>query len=396
MLYFSELKGKSVVDQNNSYIGRLDDLVFKSTPAAPVTKLLVKTSSGEQHLVSLTSVTKVNGSIKIDVTVPRTNLEENELFVGKNIADQQVIDISGSKMVRVNDVVFVQHPALHISGVDVGLLGLMRWIGVEDMIFRLARFIRKPISPRFLSWADVAPLELARGRVMMRKQETNLKKLNPEDLAGHLDRTNIRNVRRIVNLLDENYAAEVINNLNVTFQTTLFKSFSPERAAKILQFLDPDESVDILMTLDRHARSKILALLAQDKQDEINELIHISRTPIGDAVSLEFYEVGADWTVGRVKEMMKSEPESSMQSPSIYVVNNEQRLVGVFNLFELIGQSDVTPVYKFMVQNLITIHLSTPKELAWKKMVKYKFSSLPVIDNEKKLVGVARWFDVLP
>lgn len=396
MLYFSELKGKSVVDLNDSYIGRLDDLVFKSAPAAPVTKLLVRTSSGEQHLLQFSAVKKINETIKIDGSAPRVNLEENELFVGKNIADQQVIDISGSKMVRVNDVVFVQHPTLRISGVDVGLLGLMRWIGVEDTIFRLARFIGKPISPRFLSWADVAPLELARGRVMMRKQETNLKKLNPEDLAGHLDRTNIRNVRRIVNLLDENYAADVINNLNVTFQTTLFKSFSPERAAKILGLLDPDESVDILMTLDRHARSKILALLDQDKQTEINELIHISRTPIGDAVSLEFYEVGADWTVGKVKHMMRAEPESSMQSLNVYVVNQDDNLVGVFDLFELIEQSDDTPVYKFMIQNLITIHLSTPKELAWKKMVKYKFGSLPVIDNEKKLVGVVRWFDVLP
>jgi sporulation protein YlmC with PRC-barrel domain len=117
MLYFSELKGKSVVDLNDSYIGRLDDLVFKSAPAAPVTKILVRTPSGEQHLLQFSAVKKINDTIKIDGTAPRVNLEENELFVGKNIADQQVIDISGSKMVRVNDVVFVQHPTLRISGV---------------------------------------------------------------------------------------------------------------------------------------------------------------------------------------------------------------------------------------------------------------------------------------
>ncbi len=396
MLYFSELKGKSVVDQNSTYIGRLDDLVFKSEPSAPVTKILVRTTSGEQQLLPLSSVTKMNDVITVDDSVPRTNLEENELFVGKNISDQQVIDISGSKMVRVNDVVFVQQPSLRISGVDVGLLGIMRWIGVEDMLFRFARFVGRPISPRFLSWADVAPLELARGRVMMRKQETNLKKLNPEDLAGYLDQTNIRNVRRIVNLLDENYAADVINNLNVSFQTTLFKSFPPERSAKILTHLDPDESIDILMTLDRPSRSKIIALLPGDKKAEVNELLQISHTPIGDAVSLEFYQVSADWSVAKVKQMIRSEVMSEQQSASIYVVNQEEQLVGVFNMFEMIAQTDEIPVYKFMVQNLITIHLSTPKEIAWKKMIKYKLSSLPVVDNEKKLVGVVRWFDVLP
>ncbi|MEI6327299.1 MAG: CBS domain-containing protein [Candidatus Roizmanbacteria bacterium] len=396
MLYFSELKGRSVIDQNGTYVGRLDDLVFKSAPTAPVTKLLVRDSSGFQHLIQYSAVIKINDLIKIDSSIPRTNLDENELFVGKNISDQQIIDISGSKMVRVNDVIFVQHPTLRISGVDVGFLGLMRWLCIENVFIRISRLLRKPISPRFLSWADVAPLELGRGRVMMRKQETNLKKLNPEDLAGYLDRTNIRNVRRIVSLLDEKYAAEVINNLNVTFQTTLFKSFPSDRSAKILALLDTDDAVDILMTLDRHTRAKIVALLSQEKQDEINALVHISRTPLGDAVSLEFYEVGADWTAGRVKKMISSEAESSMQAPSIYVINNEEQLVGAFNLFELIEQHDETPVYKFMVQNLVTLHLSTPKELAWKKMQKYRFSSLPVIDNEKKLIGVARWFDVSP
>lgn len=391
MLYFSELKNKSVVNQQGEYIGRLDDLVFKSSPTAPVSKLLVQTPARTKLMIPMTAVTKINAVIRVQNDILPVKLEENELFVGKNVSDQQVIDITGSKMVRVNDVVFIQQPQLHISGVDVGLLGIVRWFGLEDDVCRLARYLYHPLTPRFLSWGDVAPLELARGRVMMRKQETNLKRLNPEDLADHLDRTNIRNVRRIVSLLDETYAAEVINNLNVSFQTALFKSFTPERAAKVVALLDQDEAVDILLTLERHQRTRIIQLLVPEKQEAVTSLMKLSRTPIGDIVTLEYYEVMADQTVRSVREMVQRNPDLSVHSANIFVVNHQKQLVGVFNLFELLVQTDDTPIYKFMIQNVVVIHLSTPKEIAFKKMLKYRLGALPVIDNDKTLIGVIRW-----
>ncbi len=395
MLYFSELKEVAVVDQNDIYIGVVADMVFRCISTAPVTKILIRQPSGQQILLPVSAIIKVSQIVRIQSDIEPTILEENELFIGKNITDQQIIDISGSKIVRVNDVVLVQTPGLHITGVDVGILGILRWFGLEDSFCKVARFLRHPINPRFLSWADVAPLELARGRVMMRKQETNLKKLNPEDLADHLDRTNIRNVRRILGLLDEAYAAEVINNLNPSFQTALFKSFPPDKSAKVLSILDPDEAVDIILTLDKHARAKILSLFESEKHDQIAKLISLSHTPIGDIISVEFTTVTADQTVRQVKAVLSQELESQVESSNVYVVNQTGQLVGVFNLHELLAHTEDTQVYKFMIQNLVVIHLSTPKEIAWKKMVKYKFGYLPVVDGEKKMVGIVRWFDTV-
>ncbi|MEI7653383.1 MAG: CBS domain-containing protein [bacterium] len=395
MLYFSELKEVAVIDQNDVYIGVVADMVFRCVSTAPVTKILVRQLSGVQLLLPVSAIIKISQVIRIQTEIEPTILEENELFIGKNITDQQIIDISGSKIVRVNDVVLVQTPGLHITGVDVGILGILRWFGIEDIFCKAARIFHHPINPRFLSWADVAPLELARGRVMMRKQETNLKKLNPEDLADHLDKTNIRNVRRILGLLDESYAAEVINNLNPSFQTALFKSFPADKSAKVLSLLDPDEAVDIILTLDRHARSRILSLFESEKHDQIAKLIALSHTPIGDIISIEFTSVAADATVRQVKAILSQELESQVESSNVYVTNQTNQLVGVFNLHELLAHSEDTQVYKFMVQNLVVIHLSTPKEIAWKKMVKYKFGYLPVVDGEKKMVGVVRWFDTV-
>ena len=79
----------------------------------------------------------------------------------------------------------------------------------------------------------------------------------------------------------------------------------------------------------------------------------------------------------------------------VYVLNEKEELVGVFNLHELLLQKHETPVYKFMHQNLITIHLNTPEAIVLRKLVKYKLYSLPVINKENKIIGAVTFDDVI-
>jgi len=70
------------------------------------------------------------------------------------------------------------------------------------------------------------------------------------------------------------------------------------------------------------------------------------------------------------------------------VVNHDDQLVGVFNLHELLLEDRETPVYKFMVQAVEVIHLTTPEEIAVKKMMKYNIHALPVINKDKRILGI--------
>jgi len=76
-------------------------------------------------------------------------------------------------------------------------------------------------------------------------------------------------------------------------------------------------------------------------------------------------------------------------------VNENKDLVGVFNLHELLLQKQEIPVYKFMHQDLITIHLNTPEAIVLRKLVKYKLYCLPVINKENKIIGVVTFDDVI-
>lgn len=394
MLYFSELRGKQIL-AGQLLIGKLDDVVFKVTSAAPVTKLYVEKPNGQKIFLPYSAVGRIGVRIHVDVNFIPGELEENELFVGKNLSDQQIIDVTGSNIVRVNDIVFIQQPQLHISGVDVGVLGILRWLGLEDTVCKVIRFFGKEITPKFLAWTDVAPLELARGKVVMKQADLKLKRLKPEDLAGHLDSMNIRNVKRIVGLFDYEYTAQLLKNMNSVTQTSLIRSFVPSKSSHVLALLEASEAVDILLTIPRHERDKITDLFDKHRQHEIKRLMGLAKTPVGNVVSNEYVVVKPHQTAGDVLSDIRSNHPDLDDIQHVYVVNNEIQVIGVFGLYELILQKSDMEAYKFMVQSPVVVHLTTPKEIVIRRMIKYKLNSLPVVTEKGHMIGIVKLDDIL-
>jgi len=306
--------------------------------------------------------------------------------------------VEGHKVVRVNDVTIQDregdNPSFYVSGVDIGFRGILRWLNLEDAALPIYRALRWDTHPHFLSWSDIQPLELARGNVQLKKGLDNLDRIRPEDLADYLEKTNIRNVNKIVSGLDEEYAAEVIGDLNTSYQTALFRRFSPEKSAELIELIDPDEAVDILLTLPTEKREEILLSLPKKKQDELHNLLKLSKTPIGELITSEYFAIGVNHTVGDVIELIKDSAEEISYLPYIYITNEENELVGVINIHDLFVHSRETAIRDLMEQNLIVIHVTTPKDIAVKKMLRYKVYALPVTDNAKHLEGVVRFDDL--
>jgi len=391
MLYFSELARKKVYTEDKIIIGRLEDLIFLVSENPLVTKIVVRSHSGQKLIISIDYLQKINNCLTIEKEFLSTYLEENELFLVKNLLDKQIIDLKGNKIVRVNDVILNQDKEkLTIAGVDIGILGLarrIRFLGVDNF-YKLIRFFNIKITSNFLSWADIQPLELVRGQVKLRKKEEKLQKVRPEDLADYLEKTNVINARKFLKILDTEKAAEVINNLNIDYQTALFKSFRSEKAAKFLTFIDPNEAVDVLLTLSKNKKEEIINLLDAETKTKILHLLELSKNPIGDLITSEFLVVRPEDSVRQIIDEVRSKTADFSSLDYIFVVNKTRELVGVFSLHNLLMQDLDTPVYKFMTQNVIIVHLTTPKEIVIKKMLKYELYALPVIDDQKHMEGL--------
>ncbi len=394
MLYLSELIGKPVVSLNDQKIGILSDLVFVTSSTPYITKFQVKTGRNSKKLFPISAVKRLNGRL-VMAKSDEVPLGENEVYVGMNLLDQQIIDIKGSNIVRVNDVVIQEKPQLTISGIDIGISGILRWLHAEKSAKNWLSRVGLTLHDKLLPWTEIQPLELARGKVVLNREENKLKSIAPEDLADYLEKTTIQNAMKILSLVNDETASEVIQNLNINYQTQIFQHMDPEDAAQIVKYADPDEAADLLLLVNEQRRKYILSLLSKDKQKELSFLLAHAETPIGELMTTEYLTFAPESTVRTVIDRIRKESGEYASLPYGYVLNKNKELIGVFSLHELLMQSQETQLIKFMNQNVVVLFVTTPKVIAVKRMLKYKIRAIPVIDSERGMIGIVTLDDVV-
>lgn len=407
MFYFSELLNRGVYSESKKRIGKLKDLIFINEDTPVVTKLVIKGGSKKPYSISVSSIKEISKQVILNKETERQEILEDELSVSKNLLNKQIIDVAGGKVVRVNDVAIQDKQSLpsengkqdnkeyYIAGVDVGFRAILRWFYLERPAIPLLKMLRIYDKPHFLSWGDIGSIEMSSGNLKLSKNTSNLEKMRPEDLADYLEKTNIRNVGRVIANLKEEFAADVIEDLNVNYQTALFRRFPPERASKLIDMLEPDEAVDILLTLTRERRKEIIDSLPQRKQNKLKSLIKYSKTSVGKFINPEYVTISSEDNASKAIDKFKEQYEESKFTTYIYVLNKEDHLIGVVDIAQLMAASFDTPVYKIMEQDVVVSHLTTPKEIAVKRMLKYKLYALPIIEDNKKMLGVVLWDDMV-
>lgn len=394
MLFYSELIGKSVYSDDQKLLGSLRDIIFINEDSPLVTKIVVQKEHHHVTDVTLTTLRRVNNHIIVTRPTRSEKRASNELSTNKTLLDKQIIDLVGNKVVRVNDVVLQDAPTLSISGIDIGLLGIFRRLGVEAPIQATARLLRIPIPMQLLSWGDISSLELDYGQIKIKQPEEKLAKIHEEDLADYLEMTNTQNADRFLKTLSFKKAAEVVESLSVNYQVDLFGHFEPKKAAEIITLIDPDEAVDILLALDRAKRDKIMKSLVAKKREELHRLMTFSRTPVGKLMTSEYFAVESHVLAKDILSSIRHQTAEFSSLTAIYVLNRDDQLVGVCNPHELILQDAQAPAYKFMITEPIVVLLTTPIEVVMYKFLKYNIPALPVINRDKKILGVITIDDV--
>ena len=393
MLFFSELIGKPVYSEDQHLLGVLRDIRFINAETPQITKIVVD-KNGRTAELPIITLRQVNSHVTVKKAQSEPKPNKNELSAARRLLDKQIIDLVGNKVVRVNDIVLQDIPTPSLSGIDIGFLGILRRLGLERITRNIAHFFRIELPMNLLSWGDVLTLELKDGQIQLKQHEERLSKIREEDLADYLEMTNTKNVNRFLKTIDAKRAAQVFENLAIHYQVDLFGKFEPKRAADLTTRIDPDEAVDILLALDRSQRDKIMKLLPARKQEELHRLMTFSRTPVGKRMTSEFFTVESHDTVGEIVKAIKRDTADFSWFQTIYVLNRDDQLVGVFNPHELLLQSSDVPAYKFMIPEPIVVLLTTPIEVVIYKLFKYKLSALPVVNRDKKMLGIITIDDI--
>lgn len=394
MLYFSELFGQKVYNQENQYMGKISDFLFLPLDTALITKCIIKKNNKEKFIIPIQDIKKSDQGFSLKPAYKISTKEDREVSLRYTLQNQQIIDINGQKVIRVNDVVISELPDFTVSGIDIGVLGVFRWIGAANLIGDIISRFGMNNKSKFIPWNDIEPDEVAKGRIVLKKEQEKLENILPEDLAEHLERANIQNVLKSLHVMDKDLSARVIADLNLNYQKEILARYSDKEAGQILSLIDPDESLDVLLALDHQKREAVLQHIEADKRKQITYLMQHAKTPIGHLLSTNWLSVPADTTVKSILEKIKKETEDFSELLYIYVVNKENQIVGALNLYELLMHKSETPVLKIMNQTLILGRLTSPKEIIMNKLLKYHLYAIPIVNENRNILGIVSLQDI--
>src|ERR1700757_5502835 len=314
-LALTELLGAPVIDSTGHSSGRVREVAL--TPQEDrirISLLIIKTKTGDRVL-PLQSVTSINGGVRAstlaaDWALP--NGTEGLFLLERDLLDQQVIDVHGRKVVRVNDVDLHQESVgnrsvLKVASVDVGARGAIRRLLKGVVPLAALHLLLNQIPPRSIPWdfVDLIETDPAR-RVKLKISHERLAKLHPADIADIVENLAPDEREAVFETLAEEVAADALEGLEPKVQKSVVESLEPDRAADIVEEMEPDAAADLLADLSEDRTEEILVQMQPEERQEDTELLEFKENSAAGRMTTEYIALPVAATTNDAIEMMRT------------------------------------------------------------------------------------------
>jgi magnesium transporter len=403
-LALTELLGTPVFDTAGSRCGRVRELaLIPQDDRARVACIIVKTGAGT-WLLPFASVTSMENGIRTDLPSAnwaKTDGSEGMLLLSRDLLDQQVIDVFGRKVVRVNDLDLTQElvqnrPVLKVGSVDVGPRGAVRRLlkGVVPIV--ALRALLRQIPPRSIPWdfVDLIETDPAR-RVKLKISHERLARLHPADIADIVEDLAPDEREAVFQTLDEDVAAGALEEVEPKVQKAIVESLDSERAAEIVEEMEPDAAADLLADLPEERTTEILQEMQPQERKEMVELLEFKENTAAGKMNTEFLAVHVTATVHDAVEALRRFEGGVETVSTIYLTDSQGTLAGAVPLAKLVLAKSDTPMLALTQEPLISTHAGAGEKEVAELFDKYNLLTLPVVDDNKKLTGVITSDDII-
>jgi magnesium transporter len=407
--YLSQILGNSLFSADGSILGKIKDLlidvnpveVSEARPVRPeVIAIKVKTDRGDRiYDFSSVEIIKSKGTYKVvthDIEQLSPDYLSNVLWLTENILDKQIVDINGSKVVRVNDVRLVVIPSgTYALAVDVGMAGLLRRLGVEAPIQSFLGLFNVDIPVKMILWDDIEAVDFSNSSIKLSKSSGKLRTLHPSDLADIIEELDTASRTYVFASLDEEQAADVLEELEPKAQVQIIESLPVEKMADVLEKMPADEVADLLDELEDEKAEKLLKEMEKGSSQEVRELLEYDDNTVGSIMSTDFLTFKGDMTVEEaIGELRRQKPEP-VTIYSIFVVDKLERLTSSISLGELIIADPKLMLKQVVKTKPVTVFDDDKIDSLAELVSKYNLLAVPVINKEKKMEGMVVVEDIV-
>jgi magnesium transporter len=401
----SELLGAPVLGPEGQMQGRVREVaVCPQADPARVCGLIVKTRQGDRLLLTerLTEVTgkAVRADTSADQWAPFTS-SEGMLLLGRDLLDQQIIDVHGRKVVRVNDLDFHEdkanhHTALKVGDVDVGARGAVRRLLKGIVPAGALHSLTQRLPPRVIPWdfVDLIETDPAR-RVKLKIEHERLARLHPADIADIVEELAPAEREAVFETLDEEVAAEALEEVDPKLQVSIVQSLDSDRAADIVEEMDPGAAADLLADLPQERTEQILEEMQPAEREEVSELLEFEENTAAGRMTTDYLALAPTATVGDAIEALRKFEGGIESLSTIFLVDQDNKLVGAVPLAGLVLASADTHLSTLAPGMPISCLAGAREKEVAEMFDKYNLLMLPVVDDQGQLTGVITADDVI-
>lgn len=396
MRFLSEFIGKPVVDLEGKKIGKFKDFIISVNMSYPIIKAIsVYTTEKRDINIPWKQIESINREIKLKVNsddIEEYQIGKLDIKLAEGVLDKQVVDVEGKKIRRINDLqLSSSNGYYHLIGVDISILGVLRRIGLA----KITKSLGIKLQEDYISWKDVDMLESDLTSLKLKVPEYKLKKLHPADIAEIVDQLNINDSITILNSLDEEIAADALEEISPERQVSLFEEMDTKRAADILEEMSPDDAADLIGDLPDDRAKQLLELMDPEESKDVKKLLEYPEDTAGGVMTTEFAAVSEDLTVQEILNALRVVAKEIESIYYIYAISKEGNLVGVASLRELLLADPKQKLTEFMHKDLITVDVMEDQYEVAKKIAKYNLIAIPVVKDENKIKGVVTVDDAI-
>ena len=360
MIYLSQMLGNPVYDLGGEKIGKVNDLGIATGEVFPrVTALAVEGPGKTPLMISWRKYVDSFDDDKVQLKVVATDirfsyLQPNEVLVARDLLNKQIVDTRGLRVVRVNDLKLsdTSSSQLRLLGAEVGVRGLLRSLspGFELVVLKISRALGKPIPEKIIAWNYMDLLDRDLSNVKLSVSHKTLDDMHPADIADILERLDPRLRGQVFAQLDDEQASETMAEFDDdAMAAEIMGDMEETDASRMLSEMDPDDAAELVSELD------------YDKAEKLRNL--------EDDFETVYY---------------------------IYLTDDEGRLSGVVTLKALAIANPTDRLSAIAIDDdLITASPDEDQEDVAEDIAKYNLVALPVVDDNKRLLGIVTVDDAL-
>lgn len=406
MIYLSQLVGNPVYDLDGERIGRVNDLGIATGEVFPrVTSLAVEGPGRTPFMISwrkyVDSFDESDVRLKVVATDIRFSyLQPDEVLIARDLLNKQIVDTRGARVVRVNDLKLsdTSSSQLRLLGAEVGVRGILRSLSpaLELLVVRASRALGKPLPERIIAWNYMDLLDRDLSNVKLSVSHKTLDELHPADIADIIERLDPRLRGQVFAQLDEERAADAIAELeDDSMAAELMGDMDVTAASRLLSEMDPDDAAELVSELDYDKAEKLLRLMGVKERGAIRQLLGYREDTAGRIMTSEVVCLGEDATVSDAKQAIRSLDDAFESVHYVYLKDEDGRLSGVVGLRSIISFDDDAKLGDIAHDDLVCAHPDDDQEDVALDVAKYNLLAMPVVDDERHLLGIVTVDDAL-